>query len=824
MNFPKKYKPQEVEPKLQKFWEEHKIYQYNPDSDNPCFSMDTPPPYVSSAHLHVGHAMSYSQAEFIVRYKRMRGYNIFYPMGFDDNGLPTERYVEKKYNVNKSKVNRQEFIDLCLKETKIGAQTYRELWDALGISVDWSLTYSTIDERCRRTSQRSFVELVRNGFIERRDDPILWCYRCSTAIAQADVDTEEVSTRLNNIAFLGPDGRELIISTTRPELIPACVSLYVNPNDERYTSLIGAKVGVPLFDYQVEVRTHPDVDPSFGTGLMMVCSWGDAEDVGKWKEHDLDTRHLFDGRGRMNELAGQFSGLLVEEARKGILKSLDEKGLLKGSEPLIHNVGVHERCNTPVEFNHSLQWFISILDHKDEFLRRGDELGWYPEFMKARYEDWVKGLKWDWCISRQRYYGVPFPVWYCEKCEKPWFPAVESLPVDPTVDSVPESARCECGGTSFIGEKDVMDTWMTSSLTPLINARWAYDDHELMKRIYPQSVRVQAFEIIRTWLFYSVVKSHFHTDSLPWNDIMISGWGLDSKGKKMSKRLGNFVDPMSVIKRYSADALRYWSAGATLGNNLRYNEQDVVDGNRLMTKLWNAVRFVSTYLFDENDEALPLSPGQPTMSDRWIVSRFVSTVKSASEYLDKFEYSHALDAAKRFFFSEFCDNYMEIIKQRFWNPDQFAPEQIEAARFTLHSVLLGILKLLAPFIPYITEELYQIAFRPFGGPVSIHISEWPEYDDSLIDDEAEEAGKLLVNILTGVRRWKTDNQVHSNFPLNEMVITASEEEKARLKPIIDDLQAAAHAESLKFGEEGDIPTEAEGITLKMTLGERKKRG
>ena len=823
MNFPKKYKPHEAEPRLRAFWAEQELYRYDPNSEKPCFSVDTPPPYVSSAHLHVGHAMSYSQAEFIVRYKRMQGYNIFYPMGFDDNGLPTERYVEKKYKVNKSKTTRREFIDLCLKETKIGAQTYRELWDALGISVDWSLYYSTIDERCRRTSQRSFIELVREGLIERRDEPILWCYRCATAIAQADVETVEINSKLNDIAFLGADGRELIISTTRPELIPACVSLYVNPEDERYKSLVGTKARVPLFDYEVEIRTHPDVDPEFGTGLMMVCSWGDMEDVIKWKADALDTRHLFDEHGRLNELAGEFAGLSALDARKEILKALDEKGLLKGSVPLVHNVGVHERCGAPVEFNHSLQWFIKVLDYKDEFLRRGEQLSWYPDFMKTRYEDWVKGLKWDWCISRQRYYGVPFPVWYCKECGKPWFPEIAPLPVDPTTDPIPEGAVCECGSTSFVGEKDVMDTWMTSSLTPLINARWAYDDVELAKRVYPQSIRVQAFEIIRTWLFYTIVKSHFHTNSLPWKDVMISGWGLDAKGKKMSKREGNFVDPMNVINKYSADALRYWAAGATLGNSLRYTEQDVQDGNRLMVKLWNATRFVATYLFDEDENPIPVTPGDPTLPDRWIVARFWDTAKMATEYMDKYEYSHALDAVERFFFSEFCDNYLEIIKQRFWNPDDFPAEQVQAARHTLHTVLLGILKMFAPFIPYITEELYQIVFRQFGGPASIHISQWPVSDGSAADPEAEKAGKLLVDILTGVRRWKTQHQVHANFPLKEMVITASDEQRSTIELIADDLKAAAHSESLTFADGGDVPTEAENVALRLTLGERKTK-
>lgn len=823
MDFPRRYNAQEVEPRIRKYWDEQNIYQYDPKSNKPCFSVDTPPPYVSSSHLHVGHAMSYSQAEFIVRYKRMQGYNVFYPMGFDDNGLPTERYVENKYKVNKSKINRQEFIDLCLKETKIGAQTYRKLWETLGISVDWSLGYSTIDERSRRTSQRSFIELVQKGLIERRDEPMLWCYRCSTAIAQAEVETIELPSKLYDIAFISQKGEELIISTTRPELIPACVSLYVNPDDKRYTSLIGTRVRVPLFDYEVEVRTHPDVDPTFGTGLMMVCTWGDMDDVIKWKEHNLDTRSIFDERGKLNDLATPFSGLTIEEARNEILAALDQEGRLKGSKEFAHNVGVHDRCSTPIEFNHTLQWFIRVLDFKEEFLRRGNELDWYPEYMKTRYEDWINGLKWDWCISRQRYYGVPFPVWYCTECETPWFPPVELLPLDPTVDPAPDGATCnKCGCRTFIGEKDVMDTWMTSSMTPLINARWAYEDQRLMDRIYPQSLRVQAFEIIRTWLFYTTVKSHFHTNTLPWKDVMISGWGLDSKGKKMSKRAGNFIEPMPVIRKYSADALRYWSANSTLGSNRRYNEQEVADGKKLMTKLWNASRFISNYLFEEDGSPYPLSRGEPTLVDRWIISRYMSTVNNATGYFERYEYSHALESSVRFFFTEFCDNYLEIIKERFWNPDHFQPEQIEAARFTLYSLLFGLLRLFAPFIPYITEELYRIIFRDtFEEASSIHVAEWPAYDPSLIDTEAEVSSNLLIDILTGVRRWKTSQQVHSTFPLQTMVISTDPESAARIQPIIQDLKAAAHAESLCFEEGGTIPTNSENIHLQLVLAEGK---
>jgi len=822
-DFPKRYEPSEAEPRLRAMWDRLGIYQFDPQRPGPIYSVDTPPPYVSSAHLHVGHAMSYSQAEFIVRYKRMRGFNVFYPMGFDDNGLPTERYVETKYKIDKSKTTRPEFVDLCLKETKLGAQTYRNLWEALAISVDWSLLYSTIDPRSRRTSQTSFVDLYEKGLIERREEPIQFCFHCQTSLAQADVEIEEQTSALNDLIFKGEDGSDLIISTSRPELIPACGALYVNPHDERYRHLVGKKARVPLFDYEVPIKTSEAVDIAYGTGLMMVCTWGDNDDVLKWKEDRLETRLVFDKTGRLNELAGEFAGLKMLPARKAIVEKLKEQGLLLKAETLIHNVGVHERCGATVEFHQSPQWFIKVLDHKDAYLRRGEQMEWYPPFMKVRYEDWVKGLKWDWCISRQRYYGVPFPLWYCRGCGAPLVAPREILPVDPTQTPPPAGSRCAaCGGEDFVGEQDVMDTWMTSSLTPLINSLWAFDDPR-HQQIYPMDVRVQAFEIIRTWLFYTTVKSQHHTDSLPWKQVMISGWGLDEKGKKMSKRAGNFVDPMTVIAKYSADALRFWSAGATLGNDLRYNERDVADGKRLMNKLWNAIRFISMYLADEAGNPRPLTPGEPTLVDRWIVSRFHQVVQDASQRLDQYEYSLALRGIERFFFAEFCDNYLEIVKERFWKPERFTAGQVEAARYTLWSLGYGLLKLFAPFIPYITEELYLIVYKQYGGPDSIHVDAWPVFDSARVDEQADELGRTLVAILTGARRWKTEQQVHQGHPLRSMEISCPDRLKEFLTPALEDLRAAARADAIGFAAGGAIQTEMEGVTLNLVLGEKQPK-
>jgi valyl-tRNA synthetase len=821
--FPKNYEPQTAEPRLRAMWDLLGVYRFDPASEKPIFSIDTPPPYVSSAHLHVGHAMSYSQAEFVIRYKRMRGFNVFYPMGFDDNGLPTERYVETKYKIDKGKISRPEFVELCLKETKIGAQTYRDLWEALAIGVDWSLTYSTIDPRSRCTSQTSFVDLYEKGLIERREEPIQFCFFCQTSLAQADVEIEEKNSFLNDIVFVGEGGERLIISTSRPELLPACVALYVHPEDERYRHLIGKTARVPLFDYSVPIKAGEAVDMSFGTGLMMVCTWGDNDDVIKWKEDRLETRVVFDTHGKLNELGGKFAGLSVEKARAAIIADLKETGLLLKSEPLVHNVGVHERCGHTVEFHHSPQWFIKILPFKDDYLKRAQALGWFPPFMSVRYDDWVKGLKWDWCISRQRYYGVPFPVWYCTGCKAPYIAPRDALPVDPTQTPPPPDARCpDCGMTEFVGEPDVMDTWMTSSLTPLINSRWAFDD-PLHAKIYPMDVRVQAFEIIRTWLFYTVVKSHHHTDTLPWKQVMISGWGLDEKGKKMSKRAGNFVDPQDVIKKYSADALRYWSAGANLGNDLRYSERDVADGKRLMNKLWNAIRFIAMGLQDKDGKILTLAPGTPTPVDRWILSRYNQVVKQSTASFDEYDYSVALKTAERFFFAEFCDNYLEIVKERFWNPERFPSGQVDAARHTLFTIGLGVLKLFAPFIPYITEDLYQIVFKQYGGPESLHVAPWPEADDAAVDEQADELGRTLVAILTGARRWKTGQNAHQGHPLRSMRVTCPDRLRETLSPALEDLRAAARAEAIDFGDGGDVATEMEGVTLALELGEKKPR-
>ena len=810
------YDHRAVEAAARELWEAHDIYRYDRDGNGPVFSVDTPPPYVSAAHLHVGHAMSYSQPDFIVRYRRMRGERVFYPIGFDDNGLPTERYVEQAHGVRAADMPRAEFNALCLAETPRVAERYEDLWRRLGLSVDWSLRYSTIDARCQRTAQTSFVKLHEAGYLRRAQDPILWCPEDRTSLAQADVEDLERTSRLHTIRFQ-PD---LLIATTRPELLPACVALYHHPGDARYAGL--ERAVVPLFGYQVPVLADESVDPDYGTGLMMVCTFGDSEDVLKWRRDGLDLRLVVEPDGRLGELAGEFAGLRLTQARSAIVKALDEAGLLVSSEPVRQVVGVHERCQTPVEFQIRPQWFVAVREHAERFRARAAEVEWTPPFMRRRLEDWIDGLKWDWNITRQRRYGVPFPVWFCAACAAPVLARLEDLPVDPLADAPPVSSCPSCGSAELTPDPDVMDTWMTSSLSPQINDGWAVGGTD--PALAPMSVRVQAFEIIRTWLFYSVVQSELLFGRVPWRTALISGWGLTEQGKKLSKRdldsstgpdgYNRYV-PDDVMGKYGADAVRLWATKSRIGTDQRYNEKDIRTGRKFAVKLWNVGRFLSINLGDLDVTAAAPPPGERDIVDRWVLAHLADTVAEVTGAFGQHDYMQAHLVASRMFWSVYCDHYLEMIKDRL--ADGGAPDR-DSARWTLRESFRVLLGLFAPFAPFLTERLYQQFYRPYESTVSLHLTRWPVADECWRGDRAAvEAVDQLAVILDATRALRSGQRLGNSARLSELILQAHDAgARSLLDQIAEPLRVAARADALVLGP-AEHPSGVGGITVGITV-------
>jgi valyl-tRNA synthetase len=816
---PGEYDHQAVEAAARALWESHDVYQYDRDGHGPVFSVDTPPPYVSAAHLHVGHAMSYSQPDFIVRYRRMRGERVFYPIGFDDNGLPTERYVEQAHGVRAADMPRAGFVALCLAETQRTAERYEDLWRRLGLSLDWSLRYSTIDARCQRTAQASFVHLHEAGYLRRAQDPILWCPEDRTSLAQADVEDLERTSRLHTIRFGGD--RDLEIATTRPELLPACVALYHHPADTRYAGLATARV--PLFDYEVPVLADEDVDPEYGTGLMMVCTFGDSEDVLRWRRDHLPLRLVVEPDGRLGELAGQFAGLTVSQGRSAVVKALDEAGLLVGSVPVRQVAGVHERCQTPVEFQIRPQWFIAVRENADRFRARAAELEWIPPFMQRRLEDWIDGLKWDWNITRQRRYGVPFPVWFCASCDAAVLARLEDLPVDPLTDKPPLEACPSCGSGGLTGDPDVMDTWMTSSLTPQINDGWALGGTD--PALAPMSIRVQAFEIIRTWLFYTVVQSELLFGRVPWRAALISGWGLSEQGKKLSKRdldrstgpegYNRYV-PDDVMAKYGADALRLWATRGRIGTDLRYNEKDVRTGRKFTVKLWNVGRFLSLNLGDFDAAAPAPPPGERDIVDRWVLSHLAAAVGEATAAFEEHDYMQAHQAASRMFWSIYCDRYIEMIKDRVGDgagPDSTDPgyPDRDSARWTLWESYRVLLGLFAPFAPFLTEHMYQRFYRPYEDAVSLHLTRWPVPDPRWASDRS--AVDQLALILDATRVLRSGLRLGNSARLSQLIVQAHDAQaETLLDQIAEPLRIAARADAVVRGP-ASHPSGVDGITV-----------
>jgi valyl-tRNA synthetase len=784
-----KYDPSEAEPKWQKFWEEKGIYKFNPKAEGEIYSIDTPPPTVSGK-MHLGHSFSYSQQDFIARYKKMVGFNVYYPFGTDDNGLPTKLLIEKEKKVRAADMSRKDFVQLCLKTLKEELRPkYVADWKRIGMSCDFSMFYTTINEHCQRLSQKSFLDLYKMGREYRTEAPAMYCPKCQTAISQVECEDKEIPSFFNDVVF-NVGGEDLIIATTRPELLPACVAVFYHPDDKRYKKYKGKTAKVPLFDFEVPILEDKKADPEKGTGIVMCCTFGDSTDAEWQKAHHLPIKEAISKEGKMTKLAGKYEGMSIETARKMIIEDMKDKRLIVSQQPIKHAVNVHERCGTPIEFVHSKQWFIKYLDLKKDMLRWGKELKWFPDHMRNRYENWVQGLQWDWCISRQLPFGVPFPVWYCKKCDEVVVAEEKDLPVDPLYDKPPAKKCPKCGGSEFVPEKDIINTWATSSLTPQIAAALV---PEMYDKLYPMSLRPQAHDIISFWLFNTVVKSRLHNKTNPWKDVVISGWALDPHGKKMSKSKGNVVEPQAMIEKYSADCLRFWAAGSKLGDDLPFQEKDFVTAQKIITKLWNASRFASMHLEDYDIE------GEVELEeyDRAVLSRMNRMIDSCTKYFDNYEYSKTKNDVEAFFWQNICDFYLEIAKDRLYNPDKRGEMQRKSAQYTLYRLILTTIKMLAPIMPHITEEIYQLYFKKNEKAESVHISKWPSADKKLIDENAEAVGAVIDSAVEHVRRAKSEQNISLKEPVKRVVIEAkiSEDDFEKIK---EDIKGVTHAESVEF--------------------------
>ena len=785
----KKYNAKEKEEKWLNYWRDEKIYEFKPD-EREVFSIDTPPPTVNGK-IHIGHIFSYSQTEMIARYKRLRGYNIFYPFGFDDNGLPSERLVEKEQGKKAHEIGREAFSKLCYETTDKYEAEFQELFTRLGVSTDWNIHYKTVSPQTIKISQSSFLDLVKKGHCYHKESPALWCNECLTSIAQAELETKKVKTTFNYIKFKTvEDGEEFVIATTRPELLPAIVSVFVNPDDLKHKHLIGKTAHIPIIDVEVPIMADELVDSEKGTGIVMCCTFGDQTDIYWWKKYNLELKYIFTEDGRIKDEILNYGGLKIKAARKKIIEDLQEAGYVLKIEELEHEVQTHERCGTEVEYSVMKQWFIDIMNHKDDFLKIGESINWYPSHMQTRYNEWVSNIMWDWCISRQRYFGVPFPVWYCDNCHDPIFADLTDLPVNPLVDK-PKIQKCpKCGGTNFRPETDVMDTWATSSVTPLINMRYGEkDNYEAILR--PMSLRSNASDIIRTWDFYTIVKSFYHFQERPWNNVMISGFVMANKGEKISKSKGNSkAEPIDLINEYSADVIRYWAGSGRLGTDITFSEETLLRGKKLINKIFNVSKFIEMHLADFQDREFT----NYEYIDKWILARFQDMEKGFLKYLDEFEVGLALNHLEKFFWN-FCDDYIEIVKHRLYRPEEFGSEPRYSGQKTVYIILYKLLQDFSIFFPYITEEIYQEIYHD---KKSIHLTEIKELNFNF--GQEKEFGNIIVDIISIVRGEKSSNNLSLKTEVTNLEISASKEIKEAIAKAKKDFQATLFVKNLKFKE------------------------
>lgn len=786
----KKYNIQEKEQKWMEYWDENKIYEFIPDQRE-IYSIDTPPPTVNGK-IHIGHIFSYSQAEMIARYKRIRGYNVFYPFGFDDNGLPSERLVEKEQGKKAHEIGREAFSKLCYETTNKYEEDFKKLFKRAGFSAELNKAYKTVSDSSSKISQLSFLDLVEKGHCYHKESPALWCNECLTSIAQAELETKTIKTTFNYIKFkTKEDNEEFIIATTRPELLPAIVSVFVNPKDENNNHLIGKTAIIPLINVEVPILGDDKVDETKGTGIVMCCTFGDQTDIEWWKKYNLPLKNIFTNDGKIIETIPKYGNLPIKEARKEIIKDLIEQNYLIKSEDLEHEVQVHERCGKEVEYSVMKQWFIDIMNHKQDFLKIGEEISWYPKHMKSRYDEWVENIMWDWCISRQRYFGVAFPVWYCKDCGKVILADKKDLPVNPLVDK-PNIDKCpNCNCSEFIPETDIMDTWQTSSITPLINMKYGEKDNyeDILKTM---SLRCNAHDIIRTWDFYSIVKGYYGFKQKPWENIMISGFVMANKGEKISKSKNNSkMEPFDLLNEYGADIVRYWAGSGKLGTDIIFSEETFLRGKKLLNKIWNVSKFIEMHLSDYEDKDF----NDYEYIDKWIIAKYQEMEKQFIKYLDNYEIGLGLNILEKFFW-EFCDNYIEIVKHRLYRPEEFGEIPRYSGQKTVYTLLYKLLQNFSIYFPYITEEIYQELYKQ---EKSIHITTIKTLNYNFNDEL--KYGDMICDIIGNIRGQKSINNLSLKTEVSKLSISAETKLIDAINSSIKDFKATLFINDLNLNEQ-----------------------
>ena len=789
-----------IEKRWQEMWREDAVYRFDPKSDKPIYSIDNPPRYTSGP-LHLGHATGYSLIDFAARYRRMKGFNVFFPLCFDVNGTPIEVKVEKKHNITKLDLPRAEYRKLCSDYANGFIDEMTHHFEILGESMDPSIYYQTDAPYYRRVTQISFAKLFKKGLVYKANFPVNWCPRCMTALADAEVEYEDNVNKLNYIKFQiagGSPDEYVMVATTRPELLCTCKCVAVHPDDKEKQHLIGKELVVPLTGRLVKVISDPKVQMEYGTGNVMICTIGDKDDLEWAMKYHFEMEKGIDETGKMTALAGKYEGMPVKEAREAAIEDLREQGILVKQEDNPQNVSICWRCHTPIEYLQVPQWFLKTTSLKEQVLKRADEIKWYPEFMKIRLQDWTNSLAWDWVLSRQRIFATPVPVWECEKCGHAVCATEEMCYCDPTEDKPPVEKCPECGG-ELIGCTDVFDTWMDSSGSALYNTFWERDP-ELFKKMFPMSMRPQSHDIIRTWAFYSILRSEQLEQSKPWDDVMIHGFIMAPDGTPMHSSIGNVIDPIPILQNYGADALRYYAASCSLGIDHAFREKDVIRGKKLSIKVFNIGQFVSRFIKD-----VPKTCDSLRTADRWIISKFSKVVKAVTEYLDVYQFDKAMKEVEGFIWHEFADNYVEMVKAR----------SDDAVRYTLYNVFLGCIKMLAIFQPHITEDVYQEHFKAIDGNKSIHLTAWPE--PIFIDEDAEVEGDALSKVLAEIRAWKSERKIPLNAELSMIEFVGAEAKL--LETSKADISETTKAKEVIIAPEADLTEEIVAIKpLHKVLG------